>query len=44
MTTDLIIIDNEDIRNKIYNIRGQNVMIDSDLAKIYGYTTKRFNE
>ncbi|MBQ6438315.1 ORF6N domain-containing protein, partial [bacterium] len=30
--------------NKIYIIRGQKVMIDSDLAKIYGYTTKTFNQ
>ena len=27
-----------------YIIRNQKVMIDSDLAEIYGYTTKRFNE
>jgi hypothetical protein len=28
----------------IYNIRGHRVMLDSDLAKIYGVTTKRLNE
>ena len=28
----------------VYEIRGQKVMIDFDLARIYGYTTKRFNE
>ncbi len=28
----------------IYEIRGQKVMLDADLAKIYGVTTKRFNE
>ena len=38
------LISKEMIENKIYNIRGQKVMLDSDLAKIYGYTTKRFNE
>lgn len=27
----------------IYNIRGTRVMLDFDLAKIYGYTTKAFN-
>ena len=27
----------------IYNIRGIRVMLDVDLAKIYGYTTKAFN-
>ena len=28
----------------IYEIRGQKAMLDFDLAKIYGYDTKRFNE
>ncbi len=32
------------IKSKIYNIRNQKVMLDFDLAEIYGYTTKRFNE
>ena len=32
------------IKSKIYTIRGVQVMLDSDLAEIYGYTTKRFNE
>jgi len=30
--------------NKIYLIRGQNVMIDSDLAELYQLETKRINE
>lgn len=34
----------EDILTKIYVIRGVQVMLDSDLAAIYGYTTSRFNE
>ena len=34
----------ENIANKIYTIRGQKVMLDSDLAEIYGYTTKAFNQ
>lgn len=38
-------INNEnDLRSKIYIIRGVQVMLDSDLAEIYGYETKRFNE
>ena len=41
---DLIIIDEEAIKDKIYYIRGKKVMIDSDLARIYGYTTKAFNQ
>lgn len=32
------------IQNMIYVIRGQNVMLDSDLAKLYGVETKRLNE
>ena len=32
------------IKNKIYTIRGAQVMLDSDLAEIYGYTTKAFNQ
>ena len=43
MTNEIVIITEEDIRNKIYVIRGIKVMLDSDLAKIYGYSTKDFN-
>ena len=31
------------ITNKIYTIRGQRVMLDADLAEIYGYETKYLN-
>jgi hypothetical protein len=34
----------ERIESKIYLIRGQKVMPDSDLAKLYGVTTGRLNE
>ncbi len=34
----------EQIQNMIYVIRGQNVMLDSDLAKLYGVETRRLNE
>jgi hypothetical protein len=34
----------EVIERKIYLIRGEKVMLDSDLAKLYGVTTKRLNE
>ena len=44
MQNNIMIITEEEIKNKIYIIRGQKVMIDSDLAKIYGYTTKTFNQ
>ncbi len=33
----------DEIRAKIYTIRGVQVMLDSDLAEIYGYETKNFN-
>lgn len=32
------------IQNKIYEIRGQRVMIDRDLAELYGTETKRLKE
>lgn len=32
------------IQNMIYVIRGRKVMLDSDLAKLYGVETKRLNE
>ena len=46
MTNDnkLMIVDESALKNKIYTIRGQQVMLDYDLAEIYGYTTKAFNQ
>ena len=38
-----VLINEDYLKDKIYIIRGQKVMIDSDLAKIYGYSTKDFN-
>ena len=32
------------IENLIYVIRGQQVMLDSDLARLYGVETKRLTE
>ena len=34
----------ERIENRIYLIRGQKVMLDRDLAELYGVPTKRLNE
>ena len=42
--TNELLIDESILRNKIYTIRGQQVMFDFDLAEIYGYTTKTFNQ
>lgn len=41
-TTELVTIDS--IFNRVYTIRGQQVMLDYDLAEIYGYEVKRLNE
>ncbi|WP_346432174.1 ORF6N domain-containing protein [Waltera sp.] len=38
------LITTDDIRSKVYIIRGQQVMLDKDLAEIYGYEVKRLNE
>ena len=38
------LIDESLLKSRIYTIRGVKVMIDADLAEIYGYSTKRFNE
>lgn len=35
---------NEDIKNLIYTVRGKQVMLDSDVAMLYHYPTKRINE
>ncbi len=40
----LIIKDTEKIESLIYEIRGEQVMLDSDLARLYGVETKRINE
>ena len=40
----LVIIGNSDIQNMIYTFRGQQVMIDRDLASLYQVQTKRLNE
>ena len=37
------LIDETLLKSRIYTIRGVKVMLDADLAEIYGYTTKAFN-
>ena len=39
-----LILGETQLKDKIYFIRGVQIMLDSDLAEIYGYTTKRLNE
>ena len=41
-STELMTVDN--ICSRVYVIRGQQVMLDYDLAEIYGYEVKRMNE
>lgn len=44
MTTPESPITMETLSHRIYGIRGLKVMLDADLAELYGVTTKRFNE
>jgi len=43
-TINKVIIPDEVVINKIYLVRDQKVMLDSDLAELYGVETKRLNE
>ncbi len=43
-SAEITVIDEETIRSKIYEIRGIQVMLDFELAEIYGYTTSAFNQ
>lgn len=40
----IAVIDEDVIKSKIHIIRNQKVMLDADLAEIYGYSTKAFNQ
>ena len=44
MEKEISILEENSIRSKIHVIRGQQVILDFDLAQIYGYETRRFNE
>jgi len=44
MKSQAIALADETVMNKIYIIRGQKVMIDRDLAELYGVETKRLKE
>ena len=41
---DITDYNSEDIRNLIYTIRGKQVMLDSDVAMLYHYETKKINQ
>ena len=44
MKNEILKLNKENIKDKIYIIRNQKVLLDSDLAEIYGYTIKAFNQ
>ena len=41
---DFSLIDENFLKSRIHTIRGVKVMLNADLAEIYGYTTKAFNQ
>ena len=41
---EIMLINADTIQDKLYIIRGQKVMLDFELAEIYGYTTTKFNQ
>ena len=44
VANEVVPIDEEFIKSRIFMIRGVQVMLDRDLATLYGVTTKRLNE
>ena len=42
--SEIMTLDAKEIRNRIYTIRGKQVMLDSDLAELYRTQTKFFNQ
>jgi hypothetical protein len=44
MRRDIVMVSPTEIGQRILSLRGQKVMLDSDLADLYGVTTKRLNE
>ena len=44
MKNEIAIYNEIDLQSKIYTIRGMKVMLDFDLAEIYGYSVKAFNQ
>lgn len=41
---EIMIVDERTLKDKLYIIRGQQVMLDFELAEIYGYETGSFNQ
>ena len=43
LNNEIAIVDEKAVSDKIYLVRGVEVMLDYELAEIYGYETKNFN-
>ena len=41
--TEVISLEADDIKRRIFMIRGRQVMLDKDLAELYGYEVKNLN-
>ena len=41
--TEIMSLDANDIKRRIFTIRGKQVMLDTDLAELYGYEVKNLN-
>lgn len=39
-----VVVEHNNIENQVYFVRGEKVMLDNDLAVLYGVETKRLNE
>lgn len=39
-----MVIENKEIKNLIFTVRGKQVMLDSDVAMLYHYETKKINQ
>ena len=44
MNNDITLLESKAIQTKIYTVRDIQVMLDRDLAELYGVETKRLNE
>ncbi len=44
MDNNLVVLEEKEIKNKIYTFRNKQVMIDRELAEMFAVTTKRLNE
>ena len=41
--SEIMVVDERLLKDKIYIVRGTQVMLDFELAEIYGYETRYFN-